>query len=54
MCEITWQQSLGITFWNLVDLFTYAFVYGSMGVFVYVSFKWLLNHFDLNKEPLRR
>lgn len=54
MCEITWQQSLGITFWNLVDLFAYAFVYGSMCVFMYVSFKWLLNHFDLNKEPLRR
>ena len=50
-CDISWQASLGVTFWNLVDLLAYA----TMGALVYV-FVWgaLLDYLDLHKESLRR
>ena len=48
-CDITWQASLGITFWNMVDLLAYATMGGLVNLFVW---KALLDYLDLNKESI--
>ena len=50
-CDVSWQMSLGITFWNMVDLLAYATMAGLVYVFVW---KALLDYLDLNKESIRR
>ena len=50
-CDVSWQMSLGITFWNMVDLLAYATMGGLVYVFVW---KALLDYLDLNKESIRR
>ena len=44
-------MSLGITFWNMVDLLAYVTMAGLVYVFVW---KALLDYLDLNKESIRR
>ena len=50
-CDVSWQMSLGITFWNMVDLLAYGTMAGLVYVFVW---KALLDYLDLNKESIRR
>lgn len=49
-CVVDWKMSLGITFWNIVDLGLVLALVGSLYMFV---LKPLLNYLDLNKKSIR-
>lgn len=50
-CDVSWQMSLGITFWNMLDVAAILVTAALLYVFVWKAF---LNYFDLNKESIRR